>query len=91
MKLASKIATGLAVLGLASPVLAADGAAAPQPTSQAQQAAPAPASKHHRHAKKVAQADAKKAEAKKPEPKKPDEKKPDAKAPAAVSSPATTR
>ncbi len=61
MKLASKIVTGLAILGLAAPVLAAESAPAGQ-------AAPATAqTKTHRHARKVAQHTEKKGEAKKVE------------------------
>ncbi len=60
MKLASRIVTGLAVLGLAVPVLAAE----TTPASQ-----PAPVAQTHRqhHARKVAQSTEKKAEPKKAE------------------------
>ena len=57
MKLAAKIATGLAILGLAAPVLA-------------ETQAPAPAAKvqtHRRHVRSVAQAEQKKGEEKKVE------------------------
>ncbi len=61
MKLASKIITGLAVLGLAAPVLAAESTSA----------APVAKTQTHRHARKVAQHTEKKGEAKKVEKKAP--------------------
>ena len=64
MKLASKIVTGLAVLGFAAPVLAAE-------TTPAGQAGPAAQTQTHRHARKVAQHTEKKGEAKKVEKKAP--------------------
>ncbi len=57
MKLATRIVTGLAVLGLATPVLAAEATPAKQPAPVAQ-------TQKHRHARKVAQSTEKKAEPK---------------------------
>ncbi len=57
MKLATRIVTGLAVLGLAAPVLAAEATPAKQPAPVAQ-------TQKHRHARKVAQSTEKKAEPK---------------------------
>jgi ribonuclease R len=57
MKLATRIVTGLAVLGLAAPVLAAEATPAKQPAPVAQ-------TQKHRHARKVAQTTEKKAEPK---------------------------
>lgn len=57
MKLATRIVTGLAVLGLATPVLAAEATPAAQP-------APVAKTQKHRHARKVAQGTEKKAEPK---------------------------
>ena len=60
MKLATRIVTGLAVLGLAAPVLAVEATPAKQPAPVAQ-------TQKHRHARKVAQQTEKKAEPKKAE------------------------
>ncbi len=71
MKLATRIVTGLAVLGLAAPVFAA--------TPSTPSSAPAAQTKtvKHRHARKVAQSEPAKGEAKKAEKK--SSKKPSAK------------
>ncbi len=60
MKLATRIVTGLAVLGLTTPVLAVEATPAKQPAPVAQ-------TQKHRHVRKVAQSTEKKAEPQKGE------------------------
>ncbi len=60
MKLATRIVTGLAVLGLTTPVLAVEATPAKQPAPVAQ-------TQKHRHVRKVAQQTEKKAEPQKAE------------------------
>lgn len=59
-KIARKLVTGLTILGLAAPALAATAAVPPTGAAQVQVAQP----KHHRTHRRVAQADQKKAASK---------------------------